>query len=219
MSHPTSSLRASRRAERGAAVFIVVLVITLVSALGLFAMRSATLATLASGYSRQMNQTHYVTEMAMSLTVGELGGPGRQNYAEEMWSGQYASQCQGATTLTNSTCFPIYYADLEARAQSYNSGTLLIEPASGTTPGSLGPVALEGDFRLEASDIHEASPPIAGMDLTGMSASPRYYSVTLTAAGQVRPKPAVANQLDAPAAAAAGIENSRAHIVVGPLSH
>ena len=219
MSHSPRAIQACRRAERGAAVFVVVLVITLVSALGLFAMRSATLATLASGYGRQMTQTHYVTELALGLTVTELGGDMRQAYAEQLWSGKYTSECAGAATLTNSTCFPLYYVDLEARVATHNSLAKLLEPAVGATPGSLGPVPLEGDFRVEVSDIHEASPPMAGMDLTGMSASPRYYAVTLTAAGQVRPQPEVANQLDAPASAAAGIEGARAHIVVGPLTH
>ena len=60
MRHSLAGFRA-RASERGAAVFVVVLVLTLLSALGLFAVRSATSTNLSAGYSRQMTQTHYMT--------------------------------------------------------------------------------------------------------------------------------------------------------------
>jgi hypothetical protein len=216
---------AARASERGAAVFVVVLVITLLSALGLFAMRSATLTNLSAGYSRQMTQTHYMSEYAMSLITAELGGSARQNYADEMWSGNHSAKCVGGTTLKNPTCFPVFYTDIESRVQGYNSANDLLEAAGGgsptsITPGSLGPAPLEGDFRAELADIHEAVPPIAGMDLTGSSASPRYYSITMTVTSQVRPQTAATRQeCNAAARAAAGVEAARAHVVVGPLSH
>jgi hypothetical protein len=215
----------ARAAQRGAAVFVVVLVITLLSALGLFALRSATLTNLSAGYSRQMTQTHYMTEYSLTLMAGELGGPARQNYAEEMWSGHHTTECTGGTALHNSTCFPVYYADLEKRVQAATLDTnrKLLEPTTGSiyspTPGSLGPAELEGDLRIELADLHEAMPPIEGMDLTGHSASPRYFSVTVSATGQVRPKTADPSQCTAAAWTAAGLESSRAHLVFGPLSH
>ena len=205
--------------ERGAAVFVVVLVISLLSALGMFAVRSAMLTNLTAGYNRQMVQTHYMTEFALSLMASELGGTARQNYADEMWSGKYPTLCAGGSTLTNATCFPVYYSDLQGRVQTYTAANVLLIPAVAGTPGSLGPAALEGDLRVELTDIHEAMPPVRGMDLTGTSASPRYYSVTLTATGQVRPQSADPAQCDASSRAAAGVEASRAHLVVGPLSH
>jgi hypothetical protein len=214
---------AKRASQRGAAVFVVVLVITLLSALGLFALRSATLTNLSAGYSRQMTQTHYMTEYSLTLMAGELGGPARQNYADEMWSGRHSGECTGGASLNNSTCFPVYYPDLENRIKSYNSANRLLVPTTGTTynptPGSLGPSPLEGDLRIELADLHEAMPPIEGMDLTGHSASPRYFSVTVSATGQVRPQTADPTQCTAAAWAAAGLESSRAHLVFGPLSH
>ena len=213
----------ARAAERGAAVFVVVLVITLLSALGLFALRSATLTNLSAGYARQMTQTHYMTEYSLTLMAGELGGPARQNYADEMWSGHHGTECTGGTSLNNSTCFTVYYPDLETRIKSYNAANQLLVPTSGSvyspTPGSLGPAALEGDLRIELADLHEANPPIEGMDLTGHSASPRYFSITVSATGQVRPKTVDPTQCTAAAWAAAGLESSRAHLVFGPLSH
>jgi Tfp pilus assembly protein PilX len=53
-----------RSRERGAAVFMVVMVLTLVSAIGVFSMRSASLVDLASGYNRQNVQATFVAEYA-----------------------------------------------------------------------------------------------------------------------------------------------------------
>jgi hypothetical protein len=228
-----SSPAAVRVSQRGAAVFVVVLVVTLLSALGLFALRSATLTNLSAGYSRQMMQTHYMSEYAMTLMAAELGGPARQNYADEMWSGKHVAECVGGAgggALSNSTCYPVFYTDVESRVQGYNSDSELLDPAvepgsggalpTDGTPGSLGPAPLEGDFRAELTDIHESVPPIEGMDLTGSSSTPRYYSVTMTVTSQVRPQTAAdRTTCDDVARAAAGVEAARAHVVVGPLSH
>jgi Tfp pilus assembly protein PilX len=53
-----------RRAQRGAAVFIVVMVLSLITAIGVFSMRSASLVDLASGYNRQSVQASFVAEYA-----------------------------------------------------------------------------------------------------------------------------------------------------------
>jgi hypothetical protein len=53
-----------RRDERGAAVFMVVMVLTLITAIGVFSMRSASLVDLASGYNRQNVQAGFMAEYA-----------------------------------------------------------------------------------------------------------------------------------------------------------
>lgn len=53
-----------RPGERGAAVFVVVLVLTLLSAIGVFSMRSAGLVDLASGFNRQNAQSTAIAEYA-----------------------------------------------------------------------------------------------------------------------------------------------------------
>jgi hypothetical protein len=55
---------ARRRGQRGAAVFMVVMVLTLVTAIGVFSMRSASLVDLASGYNRQNVQAAFIAEYA-----------------------------------------------------------------------------------------------------------------------------------------------------------
>lgn len=213
---------AAKSARRGMAVFVVMVIIVLLSALGVFAVRSTSLANKASGYQRQATQVHYITDYALATMASELGGPRRGDYATIMASGSQ-TDCLAQAALTNPTCAKVSYDDLQTQLQTYSSTNVLLLPAvpnasSAATPGSLGPAAVEGDMALELTDLSEASPPIPGMDLTsGPGQSLKHYTVTISAFGQVRPMPQVANQCDVVSASAAGIEASRAHMVIGPL--
>jgi hypothetical protein len=52
----------TRRRERGAAVFLVVMVLTIVTAIAVFSMRSASLVDVATGYDRQSVQATLMAE-------------------------------------------------------------------------------------------------------------------------------------------------------------
>lgn len=54
-----------RRAQRGMAVFLVVLVMTMVTAIGVFSMRSASLVDRATGYHRQSVQSTAMVEFGV----------------------------------------------------------------------------------------------------------------------------------------------------------
>ena len=69
---PSAMPRRTRQAERGAAVFIVVMVLTLLTAVGLFAVRSASLADLAAGYDREGAQAALVAEYAVTASAAYL---------------------------------------------------------------------------------------------------------------------------------------------------
>jgi Tfp pilus assembly protein PilX len=53
-----------RRSQAGAAVFLVVMVLTIIAAIGVFSMRSASLVDKATGYSRQSVQATAMAEYA-----------------------------------------------------------------------------------------------------------------------------------------------------------
>ncbi len=74
-----TAARRSRRSERGASVFIVLLVITLLTAIGIFSARSASLVDQAAGYDRQLVQTQYVPELAGRAVGAELGDGGAKS--------------------------------------------------------------------------------------------------------------------------------------------
>jgi len=62
----SDTLERSRRRQResGAAVFLVVMVLTIIAAIGVFSMRSASLVDKATGYSRQSVQATAMAEYA-----------------------------------------------------------------------------------------------------------------------------------------------------------
>ena len=60
------------RSERGAAVFIVVMVLTLLTAVGIFAVRSASLADMAAGYDREGSQAALVAQYGITATTANL---------------------------------------------------------------------------------------------------------------------------------------------------
>jgi len=227
----------ARRDQRGAAIFVVMLVIVMLTGIGVFASRSAILTTTTSGATRQMTQTHYVTEYALGLTMGELSSKRKQAYVLSMTKPPNGVATPGQNPcfkglpsapstdyVLNPTCYRFGYADLKQQVVSGGglaAGGDLLEPTipnadpSQTIPGSLGYANLEASFLVEMTDLAPASPPVAGMDLA--SSSIQYYAVTLTATGQVRPKPSGNQQVDLGSATAAGVDTLRSHVVVGPL--
>jgi hypothetical protein len=216
---------ARRRDERGAAIFVVVMVLTMLTGVGVFAMRAASLAESASGYDRQNTQNHYVGEYGLYGAVAELSSPRRNIYYDRLKTGK--EKCLATKGLPPSStgivpCAPIETGEVQAAVMSNFSGRPLFEPATMTsagkvTPGSLGPGGLDGDFRVEMSDPGPVGLPVAGAQQNVQSGTVwRYQQVTLTSVGQVRPagNAGVCNPV---AAGVAGNETGRAFVVIGPI--
>jgi len=209
--------RARRAGQRGAAVFVVMLVVTLLTAVGLMAVRSSSLATMASGFNRQLVQTHYVADYAVLAMVGDLSSKA-EVHSTNMKSGDN-TQCVGYANEEFPSCALYGYNQLDQVVKKDNNQNTLLEPVvpgPPIVPGSLGPTSLEGDMRIEITDWHPAWPPLAGNDATG-GVSLGYAMVTVSANGQVRPRQLVANKWDTASATAAGVEATRAHVVIGPV--
>jgi hypothetical protein len=219
-----------RKNERGAAVFIVVMALTMLTAIGVFAMRAASMAVAASGYDRQNTQNHYVGEYGLLGAVAELSTTRRTAYVDKM--GRGVEQCSAVKGVQNGggavPCYHLYANDVQKAVTESFSGRSLFEPSSsaGTTltPGSLGPASLDGDFVVEMTDPGPVGMPVAGSDVGGTGPKFRYLQVTLTSTGQVRPSGGgncngvvtsggtvdVQGQL-------AGNETGRAFVVIGPM--
>jgi hypothetical protein len=204
------------RARRGAAVLMVVLIMTMLMGIGLFAARSAVLATSASGYERQAMQTHYVAQYAVVATTGELSSPRAGSYVKLMAlqpdplcdQGWYATGNMGSPAVPNFTCYRFGTADLQAMVGAARQ----FFPAQSLDQAT----KLDGDFLVEMSDLTRST-PVAGMDLTSAGASNlEFVEVTLSATGEVHPKQA-GTTVGTMAGTAASLESNRAHIVVGPM--
>jgi len=207
-----------RQHERGAAVFIVVMVVTLLTAVGVYAIRSASLVDVASGYNRQSLQTEYVTDYGVLLTAHELSTQAASAYTNVAQSG--TDDCQ-ATSAVNASVVgaPFCYAfQSEELAQRFDSSAGLFDESDGLPGTVVDPIGADADDaeNLEARFVVEMTEAfqtgnVRGADLTSNQLVP--VQVTLTARGFVNPPRADAAVCE-DAAAAGGIQEVRSHVVL-----
>jgi len=206
---------AGRRSERGAAVFVVVLAITMLTAVGLFAAHSATLVDQASGYARLARQTQYIAEYGTLAGAAELGSGSAEPYLKAMLTGANACRANAVDPATaRPPCYKMFYANLDART----SNPLTVDE-SGEHPQFVG-VTSDGtdgsfaDFVVELTDPGPTGAPVAGTDLGGAGLSFRYVKVTATTTAQLRPP---GNTCDNAITTVTGQQSLRAHLVIGPI--
>jgi hypothetical protein len=173
-------LRFSRKKERGTAVVVVVLVTTLITAIGIFAVRNVSQIDMAVGFSRQSGQTLALAELGTTAALTQIGSDSA-NYASKM-SGPELCLSNGpyATNKDITTCHKLNRADLEAGTAIFNGETLLEAAATGET-GSFGPLAnTTGVIEVEMTDKHGTGELIPGSKDTAMD-------ITLTTMATVSP--------------------------------
>lgn len=207
-----------RRRQRGASILIVFLVIAMLMGIGMFAARSTTLSTSMAGSSRQLTQTRYITEYAtQNATASVARDP--QRFVQRMPNYTPISgdpKCYGFALVVNATCFPLSFKDLETEA-----GVPLIVPADvpNKIPGGLGPASVQPGFNIDITELAPSSRPIPGESLNADSpVKLSYWSLTLTATGQIRPASTLAN-LQKTIASSASVSTWRAHLTVGPFAN
>lgn len=224
---PRSYPKRAKATERGAAVFIVVLAITLLTAVGMFAAHSATMVDQASGYARLARQTQHLSELGTVVAAAELGSGTAEPYVRQMAA--RTDECRSnAGRLTEGDvqppCYKLFYSQLNARTMALANESL-IEPTDDTVAGSLGYTisgvsGVVGDFVVELTDPGPTGAPVAGTDLGGTGTSFRHLKVTATSIAQLRP-PGVSCTDDEDEANAIAVltsqQSMRAHLVIGPI--
>jgi hypothetical protein len=199
----------SRTPERGAAIFIVVMVIALLTAVGLFAARAASLTETAAGFDRQSLQALALAEYAGRAATMQLGAApsGYLKFIQDQTEPEKKDKCEVNQRITNPSllgpgitrppCYNIYFHEiLNAVSNGPLGVTNLLVPQSLTDPGSLGPVLppstgstgspnsiVDGVFKVELTDGYQESTTPPGMESGGKY---RPYRVTLTAFSQIR---------------------------------
>ena len=225
---PPRAIVTNRADQRGAAIFIVVMVMTMLTAIGIFAVRAASLGSATSGYDRQNTQNHYVGEYGMLAVVSELSTTRRSAYINQMTKPNDVTgkgdRCWATKDVADPSAgvfVPCYRVHAREVQNLLPSGRMLFDPSSGdggtlVEPGSLGPAPLDGDFVVEMTDPGPVGAPVAGTDVGGTGPRFRYLQVTLTSIGQVRPSGNPGACVDN-SAALSGNETGRAFVVIGPL--
>lgn len=216
----------ARRRERGATIFVVLTVMTLLTAVGVYAARAASLVDRAAGFDRQFLQTHYVSALGTLAAATELGGGSGALALDRMGKSREACRATRGMVADSDAgrCLRYSMREIQERVNSFYPTQALLDNAKNgppAEPGSLGPyspatgAALEGNFVVELSDRGYAA-PVAGSDLSGSGTLSRYARVTATAMGQVTPFTGDTACVEG-AAAVTGIETTRAYVEFGPV--
>jgi hypothetical protein len=206
----------ARKSQRGTTVVVVVMVTTLITAIGVFAVRNASQIDQAVGYSRQSSQTIALAELGTSAAISEFGANKAAAYVAQMVN--QPETCIANSILPAGTpCARLFRSDIEASTKD----TLLEPTVGGSETGSLGPSgAMMGDLYVEVTERHPTGRPIAGTDLGGTGPELKYAKVTLTTTAQIRPTAPTGsndNLCNAGVAAVAAKKVMRARVVVGPI--
>jgi hypothetical protein len=196
-----------RQAERGAAVFIVVMVLTLLTAVGLFAVRSANMADLAAGYDREGAQAALVAEYAVTASAAYLANdPSTVLLSYKASITNNPQPCQSnalpgtfPAPAPRPGCYRLELAELQNSFTRMSNETAFAPPntttASGATSSLNANETTNATFVVEVTDAAKTGVPAEGDD-----AKVSTIVMTLTAISQVRPAAACTASSTAPAA-------------------
>ena len=172
---PCRTRRTRRTSERGAALFIVVLVIVLLTAVGVFAVHATSMAQAASGYSRRAAAAFYLGEFAMNLVASDLAGK-ESEYLQLAWTGNNDCRATAALKPLLTTGAIISCRAIESsQMKLLTDNSLIATDPDGPVFGALSrpdrpdDQAIQGSFRLEMTDVGPAPNPQAGMAMNGSS--------------------------------------------------
>lgn len=210
-------VRQCRARERGAALFIVVLVVVLLGAIGVFAVRVTSLAQVASGYSRRAATAFYLGEVAMNTVAADMSS--RENhYNNSMLAGNDCRMTAGLKGYVPSgSAVPCYSMDpSEIRKRMVEGNSALGSDPEGllgalVRPDSPTGASLIGNFRLEMTDPGPGG-VVAGMAAPGGKVQTSWVWLSaFTVTGRVMPDLGT-NECDVDATRSSESQTLRAYV-------
>jgi hypothetical protein len=163
--------KSRHEAERGAAVFIVVMVLTLLTAVGIFAVRSASLAEVAAGYDREAAQATLVAQYATTTAAAYLATPAADTIIASMTPNLYCQSNMGI----QAPCFKMTSGMLETSTLQQGNEDLFETSSSSLNANG----ATVADFMLELTE-----PTRSGQLTAGDNHS--HVQITVTAIAQIQ---------------------------------
>lgn len=196
----------ARREQRGAAIFLVVLVLTIVAGIGVFSMRSAGLVELATGYSRQSVQTTFVAEYAARAAATYLeGNPGLVS------STTYVAGCAPALRARDpdAPCV-VFKTALLAESLEESAPVTFADGVNGQLFLPSNPTGIDAEFITEMTE-----PTVANITASPGFTSGLFKQVTFTSIARVFPTAGTDTDVcSATASGAVSQQTVRAHVIV-----
>jgi hypothetical protein len=195
-----------RSGERGATLFVVVLAITMLSGVGLYALHSSALVARASGNQREARQTTYLAELGTLAMISDTSQDPAL-YVKLARDARYPCRNNLGYVTTNAaspSCFKKENADY-----ALPTGAALMAADSF---GAYSDIA--GRFHTELTDVAPGAWAIAGQQMSQDGF--QFYQGKLTTIAQLERSggggACVANMMPI-----AGQHVTRAHVVMGPV--
>lgn len=196
--------QSSRSRERGAALFVVVLAVTLLTGIGLYTVHSASLSARAAGSGREALQTSHISELNGLAMLSQLRVEARP-YIQEAVNADPSFPCEMNHGLAGSTCHQLTSAELAPP-----TGAALL------ATDSFGPLGtLTGKARIEITEVNELRVPMAGFDASKEEL--RFYQATATVIGSLNPAGIGASACVENMMQVTGQHMLRAHLLLGPM--
>jgi hypothetical protein len=215
----------SRTGERGAAMFIVLLVVMILSAIGTFALSNARFEVQSSGFLRQRSVSMETTAFGAAAAMAEISSAPAAYLNRMKAAGTTGEVCKANAGLATSPappCFRLYLLDIENRTGTTTSR--LYQPAASGNPGSLGLDRITGGFTVELTEPLDVIRPVPGAPIDGSPGTPKFLDITLSSTGVVFVDSNANYRIDW--ATGPGVENEglsavftsgRGHLVLGPI--
>ena len=208
-------------------MFIVAMTLAVLGSVGIFALAAAATEVRTSGNERQNTQTHYMSEYGVIGAAHEITSAAAHWQLGVMLSPNNRDGLQPGTT--NAPCLALQNVPATEAATilacrrlksselgaAWTPAAITVPYASTTpllasvTPGSLGPIPMQGDFFVELTDPFKANTPAGyALDLNFC-----FISFTVSSAGVTNPV------FTDPTAQVAGegLEIQRARLIAGPM--
>lgn len=239
---PVNARKGRRRTnERGAVIFIVAMTLSVLAALGMYAIGATATDSKVAGYTRQRVQAQNISEFGVVGAAAAIDGPSAQVIVGMMSGTKKDTNCASlpkpgtpAAALVPDSCRRMGVDELSGRrtlalGESYAPGERVWENApfgsitkqvSGvniTASAPFGPYPVQGSFYVEITDPVQVRPP-SGMD-TNLGLC--YMQMTVSSIGVVQPfagtQVAASGSTADPVFSNQANQTSRARLTAGPL--
>lgn len=201
-------------------MFVVAMTLSVLGAVGIYALAAASNEVRTSGNERQNTQTHYLSQYGVIGTTHEMIASKAQFYIGLMMSSPETT-CVALPGVNQATAAPITKACRRLGSAElgapWTASPITIpyggaQPyQNGIVPGSFGPIPLKGDFFVEMTEPTKAH--AAARYATDLSFC--FIRLTVTSNGITQPVLA-AGQTTA-TYGNMGVEVQRARVVAGPV--
>ena len=175
----------SRADERGAALFIVVLIVVLLTGIGAFAAHATAFTQTAAGYSRRASSAFYIGEFGMNLLAADMT-QNEDEYLQNAKSG--GNTCRNNLGVVAATGFVVPCLVKEAGQLEKDLDSTIKTDPDGAVYGALSRPDRPADQAVRASYTVEITDPgPTGEVQPGMSSKYQFMRAAVTTTARLLP--------------------------------